>query len=97
MTWEQVERTMTFMLERQAQFDVDLAKLAAAQVETDAGLKTLRELVASNTSIYQRLADNQAALGEALLTMRDAQVRSDERMNALGIMFERFINRNDQN
>jgi hypothetical protein len=57
-------------------------------------LDQLTEVVASNTTMYQRLAENQAALGKALLAMPEIEVRTDERLNALIATVDKLINRN---
>jgi archaellum component FlaC len=90
MTNEEMQRTMEFIVEQQAQFaanmgqmqesmgqmQVSMAELAEAQKRTDATVERLASQV-------EQIARQQAHINEVVAVMADAQQHTDERLNAL--------------
>ncbi|MBA3765390.1 MAG: hypothetical protein H0W99_00095 [Acidobacteria bacterium] len=83
MTPEEMQSTIQFILEQQAQFAVNLAQnqesisaLTAAQARTDETVERLALQV-------ERIATQQEHINEVVAVIADAQQHTDERLNAL--------------
>ena len=83
MTNEDMQKTMEFILEQQAQFTTNIQKLQEERVRDNARLKRLEEsfqllvqLAQSTDSRLDTLESNMSALAEA-------QTHADERLSAL--------------
>ncbi|MGH9519263.1 MAG: hypothetical protein ACRD2D_06415 [Terriglobales bacterium] len=82
-----VERTMQFILETQAQHAVALQQHREA-------LRDLDQRVATVTDLIGRLAQAQLQLVGEVRTLREVQAASDERMNALIRVVDDLVRRN---
>jgi len=83
MTDEEMQSTIQFILEQQAQFSVNMAQtresisaLTAAQARTD-------ETVSRIATQVEHMAHQQAHINEVVAVIADAQQHTDERLNAL--------------
>ncbi len=83
MTPEEMQSTMQFILEQQAQFAVNLAQsqesivaLTAAQARTD-------ETVSRLAIQVEQIASQQAHINEVVAVIAESQQHTDERLNAL--------------
>jgi len=103
MTDEEMRRTMQFILEQQAQFTADMLQMreehAKFAAETRQNLGRLGEAVLAITGIVGRLGDSQVRLERAqeltekrVAELAEAQLRTDERLNAFIGVVERYIN-----
>jgi ABC-type transporter Mla subunit MlaD len=91
MTGEEMQRTMAFILEQQAQ-------ITATQAETNSTMARLTERLDRLTERVDRNAEGITALlaiaemhEREITDNREAQLRTDERLNALINTVERYI------
>ncbi len=91
MTGEEMERTIAFILEQQAQ-------ITSTQVQTNATMARLTERLDRLTERVDRNAEGITALlaiaemhEREMTENREAQARTDERLNALINTVERYI------
>jgi len=118
MTYEEMEKTMQFILEQQAQFNANFQRLEEAREEDLARTKHLEEsfliLVRLVQSHNERIVSEEdrsisfeeriAYLDERMISLTEAQIRTnqqlaetDERLNALIAVVERYISSQGQN
>jgi predicted nucleic acid-binding Zn-ribbon protein len=101
---EKLERTIEFILNNQAQFLVDIQKLQEAHQSAE---KRLNQLERAAVGLYNGLTDltkNVNQLTEevrefkktqedGMRELREAQKETDERLNAVILMVERYLSR----
>ena len=101
---EKLERTIEFILNNQAQFTVDIQKLQEAHQSAEkrlgllerasvglyAGLTDLTENVNRLTKDVEELRKTQET---GMRELREAQKETDERLNAVILMVERYLSR----
>jgi hypothetical protein len=75
MTYEEMQRTMQFIVEQQAQFTVDMQQLKESQVKTDGNVSQLTEIVARLAAATVEGFKNTNAKINALV---DAQIQNEE-------------------
>lgn len=103
----ELRNKMDFIVEQQAQFSVDIQKLREAQAEQQGQFAELKDVVArlANASLrrFEEVEQNQTAIisvqlktGEQISDLAQAQTRTQEQLDALTVMFERSINREDR-
>ena len=100
MSNEQFERQMEFILQQQAQFAVDIQELKETQ-RAEAALwrekhQSLNEAVTAVVGIVGRLAEAQARTEEQLSELTNRQAETDDRLNALIGVVERYFGGNGQ-
>jgi hypothetical protein len=98
MTWEEMERTMAFIVEQQAQINVTLDRLSVRvdrNAETATALLAVAEIQAAE---IRDLTDSTRDLRESTQALADRQReadergrQTDERLNALINIVERHI------
>ncbi|MGZ5434731.1 MAG: hypothetical protein ACXWID_03935 [Pyrinomonadaceae bacterium] len=98
MANEQFERHMQFIVEQQAQFTVDIQQLKEAQ-KSEASLwrekhQSLTDAVTAVVGIVGRLAKAQDRTDEQLLELTNKQAETDDRLNALIGVVERYFSGN---
>jgi len=76
MTNEEMQSTVQFILEQQAQFSVNMEALRESQARTDQTVQALATQV-------EQMARQQAHINEVVAVIADAQQHTDERLNAL--------------
>ena len=98
MTWEDMERTMAFIVEQQAQFHSNMAQITSTQAEINATMARQAERLDRLTERTDRNAEGITALlaiaemhEREITDNREAQARTDERLNALINTVERYI------
>lgn len=103
MNNEQFERRMEFIVEQQAQFTIDIQKLQEAQAELTKKHNHLTEALTTVVGMVGRLQQAQQDLTEAQQGLTEAQRdlsikhgETDERLNSLINIVERFISGNGQ-
>ncbi len=88
MTNEEVQRAMQFILERQAQFVVDIQQLKESQAKTEGNVSQLTSVVsllaAATNAGFQELRGSIAALV-------DAQMRNEENVKNLTAAVDRYF------
>lgn len=102
MNDEKLQRTVEFILQNQAQFSVDIQKLQETQREAEKRGNVLERVSLNlyNTTVEQ--GKNIAQLTEQVRELRAAQKETDgrlretdERLNAVIFMAEKFFSRNN--
>ena len=107
MSNEQFERRMEFIIEQQAQFSADILELkeaqkAEAQLWRDKynnlsdAITTIVGIVGKLASAQERLASSQERTDEQLSELTNKQAETDERLNALIGVVERYFSGNGQ-
>ena len=100
MTNEQFERRMEFIVEQQAQFTVDIQQIKERQ-EAEAKLwrekhESLRDAMTAVVGIVGRLAEAQERTEEKLTELTNKQAETDDRLNILVGVVERYFSGNGQ-
>jgi hypothetical protein len=98
MTNEEMNKKIEFIVEHQAKFAADL-ELMRQQHAEDVTLLKAQDRTISNAfmtlmDIVGDLLRAQKRTDESMLQLTEKQARTDERLNALIIMFERFMGGN---
>jgi acetolactate synthase small subunit len=83
MTNEEMQSTMQFILEQQAQFSVNMDALRESQAHTDETVSRLSTQVEQLTTQVEYIARQQSHINEVVAVIADAQQHTDERLNAL--------------
>ena len=100
MTFEEMERTMQFILVQQAKFETDIARINETLDKHAEGIAGLLQI--SRTLIDNRLAaegrmtkieENMARLEEKMVELAAAEKRTDERLDSFIDFFERYMSR----
>src|SRR5919199_5036173 len=98
MTNEEMQKKMEFIIEQQAQFAVNIQKLEEAQTNAEARMTRLEGAVVGIVGLIDRIIkaqertdENVAELAKQVLVIAEAQARTDERLNTLINVVERFI------
>jgi len=105
MTFEELGRTMKFIVEQQAKFEVDMAELhgeirgvketAATHNESIVGLVRIsRTLIDSQIAAEGRMSKSEerwTKLEQKMAELAEAEKRTDERLDAFIDFFERYM------
>jgi methyl-accepting chemotaxis protein len=88
MTGEEMERALEFLLQSQANYDARLE-------QTNARLEQTNQQIAETSRQLQSYAETQTEFIQIVTTsisrLAEAQTRSDERLNNLTALVERFV------
>ena len=104
MDGEKLERTIEFILNNQAQFTVDIQKLQEAHQSAE---KRLNQLERAAVGLYNATTDLTKNVNEltndvkelrktqeeGMRGLRESQKETDERLNAVILMVERYLSR----
>jgi hypothetical protein len=95
MTNEEIEKTMRFILEQQAQFVVDIQKLQESQAQTEQIVNrlaavTVKGFEETNTKI-NALIDSHTRLLDSHLRLTESQVKTDETLRNLIAVVDRYF------
>src|SRR5438132_1287269 len=98
MNDEQFERRMEFIVEQQAQFAVDIQQLKETQ-EAEAKLwrekyGDLKDALTTIVGMVGKLAEAQERTDEQLSELTSKQAETDDRLNVLISVVERYFSRN---
>ncbi|HEX8116758.1 MAG TPA: hypothetical protein VF521_05760 [Pyrinomonadaceae bacterium] len=88
MTYEEMQKTMQFILEQQARFTVDIRQLKESQARTDGNVSQLTGVVA------HLAAETRAGFGElrgSIAALVDAQTRNEENIKNLTAVVDRYF------
>ncbi len=88
---EKLEKTIEFILNNQAQFTVDIQLLQESQKEAGKRFTTLERVSLNFYETVAKLAESVGELTEDVKEMRQAQMETDERLNAVILMAEKFF------
>ena len=98
MTWEEMERTMAFIIEQQAQASSSIAQIRSNMAQITSTQAEINLTMARLTERTDRNAEGITALlaiaemhEREITENREAQARTDERLNALINTVERYI------
>ena len=102
MTDDEIQKRMEFIIEQQAQFATDIQLLREAQAAdfkimnekhnalTEA-LTTVVGMIGKLSAAQERTDSKVAELADKVITLTDAQANTDERLNMLIGMVERYF------
>ena len=98
---EKIQRQMDFIVEQQAQFSVDIEKIQQSigtleSVVTRLANASLNRLEENEEKIAL-LIDAQLRTEQKIEKLTESQQSTDERLNAVIFMFEKFISRENGN
>jgi hypothetical protein len=88
MTYEEIQKTMQFIVEQQAQFTVDIQQLKESQAKTEGNVNQLTSVVAH--FVVATNAGFQEVRG-SISALVDAQVRNEENIRNLTAVVERYF------
>ncbi len=104
MTNEEMERAIEFGVKQQAQFTTDLQKLTQSHGETEKTLGTVVDLLSRVAETQLQLAEAQvrsdsrvAELAEAQKQTSEALTETNERLNSLIVVVERYFSNGQRN
>jgi DNA repair exonuclease SbcCD ATPase subunit len=83
MTNEEVQKTMEFILEQQAQFAANIQKLQEERMHDDSRIKRLEESFQLLVQLAQSTDTRLDTLESNMATLAEAQTHADERLSAL--------------
>ena len=99
MTNEEMQRTMEFVLNQQARFAEGMEQLRESHAQAEKRISNLEtgfvnivNAVADITKIQQALAERVTQLAADIAELREAQAHTDQRVNALIDIIERWRN-----
>jgi|SRR5215213_8717704 len=98
MTNEELEKTMQFIIEQQAQFAANFQRMEEAREKDSARVTRLEEsfqllvrLAESHDERLVALAEAQIRTNEQIAAINERTAETDERLNALIAVVERYI------
>lgn len=102
MTNEEIQKRIEFIIEQQAQFAADIQQLRETQAADSKIMKekhnsltealtTVVGMIGKLSAAQERTDANVAELAEKMITLADAQANTDERLNMLIGMVERYF------
>ena len=98
MTNEEMQKTMQFILEQQAQFALNFQRIEEAQAKWEERVSRLEgaivgivDLIGALTRAQERTDAKVNELADKVAQLTEAQKQTDERLNALINMVERYI------
>jgi len=108
MPKDDFERQMSFIIEQQAKFSVDIQKLQESQARTTEDIRKLQEAQARTVEAQERtdgmirqlidvnlsLVNHVGAIDERLLKLAESQVHTDRRLDALIDVVDKLTRRN---
>jgi DNA repair exonuclease SbcCD ATPase subunit len=83
MTNEEIQKTMEFILEQQAQFATNIQKLQEERVRDNSRIKRLEESFQLLVQLAQSTDTRLDTLESNMATLAEAQTHTDERLSAL--------------
>ena len=96
MNDEQFERKMEFIVEQQGQFAVDIQQLKEAQLELTRQHNHLTGALTTVVSMVGDLSEAQARTTEQIAKLTNKQSETDDRLNVLIGVVERYFSGNAQ-
>jgi septal ring factor EnvC (AmiA/AmiB activator) len=101
MTNEEMQSTMQFILEQQAQFAANIQKLQEEQLKAEERFAKLEDSFAKHEDRFARIEDSLERTANLVTAIAHAQAqtevnlaRTDERLNNLILVVERYIQEN---
>jgi seryl-tRNA synthetase len=91
MTPEEIERTIQFILQHEAQVFARIDRLSEASERHDNQIGQLTDLVGRLAQAEIHLVERMDTLAERMDTLAVAHKETDERLNALIVTVERYI------
>lgn len=98
MTFQEMERTMQFILEQQAKFEADMAEVRGAIREVKETAAKHNDSIVGLVQISRTLIDSQIAaegrmakIEEKMAELAAAEKRTDERLDSFIDFFERYM------
>ncbi len=88
MTNEEMQKTMQFILEQQAQFAVDIQKVHETQAQTE---QLLNRLAAVTVRGFEDTNAKINALVESQMRLSEAQAKTDENLQNLMAVVDRYF------
>ncbi|MCA1592699.1 MAG: hypothetical protein LC754_08630 [Acidobacteria bacterium] len=102
---EETQRNIDFIIQQQAQFAADIQSLRETQAHaeerwtrseerwarTEEGIRSLLSIAEIHEREITALSETTRSLGESTLALGESTRATDERLNALIIMFEQYI------
>jgi chromosome segregation ATPase len=92
MTPQEMERTITFMLEHQAQFDIRLEKLLEQQAQLTVRLDKLAESVEGLHKSQATLTESMLGLAGVMQELMEAQKITEDHLRETGDRLNALIN-----
>jgi len=94
---ERIQRQMDFIVEQQAQFSIDMEKLQASIEKHDESIAKIENVVLRLANgVVERFEKNENktdVLEQKMTELAEAQKNTEERLNTVIYMFEKFISR----
>lgn len=91
MTNEEIQRTMEFIIKQQESFSENMELLREAQVKGESRITRLEGAFVSLYNTVSKLSDTVGELSGSVGELSKAQSRTDERLNTLISVIERYL------
>jgi predicted nuclease with TOPRIM domain len=91
MTNEEIRRTMEFIIKEQESFSENMELLREAQVKGESRVTRFEGAIVSLYNTVSKLSDTVGELSGSVGELSKAQARTDERLNSLINVIERYI------
>lgn len=93
MTNEEIEKTMQFILEQQAQFTTNFQKIEESRLRDTNRVTQLEESFRLLVQLAQSHDERLVSLAEAQIRTSEQLAETDERLNTLIAVVERYISK----
>ncbi len=91
MTYEEMERTMQFILNQQAQISANVQRHDENLLVIETKLQGLQDVVLKLVDSHVLLVNSHKELADGLSRMQEAQTETQERLNAFIVFVEKYI------
>ena len=95
MTFEEMERTMQFILEQQAQISGNVQRHDENLLVIETQLQGLEKVVLKLADSHVLLVNSHKELAEGFKRLQQAQTESQERLDAFIVFVEKYISSRD--
>lgn len=92
MNEEQIERHISFIIEQQAQFTVDIQKLGEAHAQAEGRISLLEGAIVAVVNMIAEMTKAQKHTDAKLVELAEAQKRTDEQLAETNERLNIFIN-----
>ena len=88
---EKLQKTIEFILDNQAQFSSDIQELKELHKQSEKRVSVLERATVNLYNQVVKTSESVDKMSEKMDKLTDSQIETDERLNAVIVMFEKFL------
>ena len=88
---EKLQKTIEFILDNQAQFTADIQELKELYKQSEKRVSVLERATVNLYNQVVKTSESVDKMSEKMDKLTDSQIETDERLNAVIVMFEKFL------